>query len=322
MTSYFLEGKQSIPLTLEDVRALLEDGCLQANDRLRRESEQTFLCIREFPELIQGPRTDSVSIPPPHPNSPSLPPPRTGSVSLAPPAAFAPAQAPTQPPPRPVRQPDPMAVLMPEKRNVPARSRPQTAGDSAHPSPPPVQATAFLAPPAAPVVITLLPQQPSSPSVSVVSTPGPRKPSSQSVPVTMDAAPGHRRRSNWTLLAVGVAALLCVAALVALIARRGTKAAPPVAPTLRPAAHEAFTPPPAATPTTEQDIVPTQTGPSLPTKPKTADAVHGHRKRAARAEKTVEMPEREKESPPRNQPLSSTPSKTGDIPPRLAAPPP
>ena len=208
---------------------------------------------------------------------------------------------------------------MPEKRNASAQSRPQIAGDSAHPSLPPAQATAFSAPPRSPVVVTLLPQQPSSPSVPVVSTAGPRKPSSQSVPVTIDTAPGHRRRSNWTLLAVGVAALLCVAALVA---RRGTKAPPPIAPAPRPAAHEAFTPPPAATPTTEQDIVPTQTEPSLPTKPKTADAVRGHRKRAARAEKTAEMPEREEESPPRNQPLSSTPSKTGDIPPRLAAPPP
>ena len=340
MTSYFLEGKQSIPLTLEDVRALLADGCLQANDRLRRDSEQTFLCISEIPELTQGPRTDSVSIPPPRSNSPLLPPPRTGSVSLAPPAVSVPAQAPTEPPPRPVRQPEPMAAPMPEKSNAPARLGPRTVAELARLSRPTLQATALPDPAATPVAVKPLAQQPSSPPVSVASTPAPREPSPPSVPVSVDTAPEHRRRSHWTLLAVGVAALLCIAALVALIARRGAQTAPPVPPAPRPPAREAFTPPPAAAPPTpepgivptqaepsspaaapptpEPDIVPSQAEPSSPTEPETADVVHRHRERAARAKRTVEKREREKASPTSNPPLSGTSSKTGEVPPRLA----
>ena len=49
MTSYFLEGKQSIPLTLEDVRALLEDGCLQANDRLEGSRNRRSYVFASFP---------------------------------------------------------------------------------------------------------------------------------------------------------------------------------------------------------------------------------------------------------------------------------
>lgn len=52
MTTYFLPGSESIPLDIEDVAALLNDGSLQGSDLLRRASEQVFLRIDQLPEFI------------------------------------------------------------------------------------------------------------------------------------------------------------------------------------------------------------------------------------------------------------------------------
>jgi len=52
MASYFLEGKESIPLTAEDVKGLLDDGSIHSTTLLRREAENVFRCIDEFPELL------------------------------------------------------------------------------------------------------------------------------------------------------------------------------------------------------------------------------------------------------------------------------
>ena len=51
MTTYFLQNNESIPLTTEDVQALLDDGCLQAENLLRRDSDQVFIRIDKFPEF-------------------------------------------------------------------------------------------------------------------------------------------------------------------------------------------------------------------------------------------------------------------------------
>jgi hypothetical protein len=51
MKNYFLEGKESIALTAEDVKALLDDGCLPPGTLLRRETEPAFRPIKDYSEF-------------------------------------------------------------------------------------------------------------------------------------------------------------------------------------------------------------------------------------------------------------------------------
>lgn len=51
MTTYFLQGKESVPLTTEEVQALLDDGSLLAGNMLRRDSEQVFHRIDNLSEF-------------------------------------------------------------------------------------------------------------------------------------------------------------------------------------------------------------------------------------------------------------------------------
>jgi hypothetical protein len=73
--AYFLEGRESVPLTAEDVQALLNDRSLGTSDRLRRGNGQAFLSVGEFPEFVGAGKAI--------PDADSRAPGETGAVSLA-----------------------------------------------------------------------------------------------------------------------------------------------------------------------------------------------------------------------------------------------